>query len=338
MIKKIACTLLVASSLQAAFDEPIFPFDCAISGGWRADNLNLTESARSSHGHTLWNDKIDAQGLNVWQWGVKARTTLAAWTFYQHSFFLDNFYFRGSAYRGWINGGTFREGPLSHFVSSSSWSFPSSSSSSSSRPVSSSSSSSSSWSSSWSSSGLERQTVRHGCTIDADIAAGFNFPVCWWFDFAPVFGYSFDKQKIDLRDVNIRQDYTSKWKGPFVGVDLASEVCYFRFRGGYEYHWGEWCGAFDIKAKKRKHQIHFHPYHDKRNATAIHGHVAWLDLRVAWTDQADLGLGLKYQYFHAPKGRITQRDRQFLGSSGGIRLSDISWRSFGVMGEIVYRF
>lgn len=352
MYKTIFAFLLATSSLSA-FDSVFFPFELGFSGGWRRDAFTSTENAHSSGDSTLWRDQLRANGMNIWQYGVKFRAALSGLTFYERSFFLDNFYFRGSAYRGSIDSGTFREGPFSHFISSSEITFPSSSSSShrshhshhSSRSSNSfnvsspsdSSSSSSSSSPSWSSSSLEHQWIRHGCSLDADIAFGFNFPIYCWFNFAPVFGYSFDKLKIELRDDNIREQYTTKWKGPFVGIDLAGEYCYFRYRGGYEYHWGQWEGLFDIKSKKKEHHPHFPSYHDKRNGNAVRGHVAWIDLRWSWTLHLDLGIGLKYQYFQLPRGRITEKDHHPL-SSEAITLRNVSWRSLGIMGEIVYRF
>jgi|GEM_PF-4471787 len=327
------------SSLMAELDYPVFPFDCAISGGWRRDNLASGETALSSAGSALWSDSLRAKGLNVWQYGIKARTTLSGLSFYQRSYFLDNAYFRGSAYRGTIKGGTFREGPLSHFVSSSSFTYPSSGSSVSSISSSSSSSSSfSSSSSSFSSSELERQSIHHGSTLDADIGFGFNFPVFWWFNFAPVAGYSFNKQKVRMHEDHIREAYTTKWKGPFAGVDISSEFCTFRFRGGYEFHWGEWHGFMEIKPHKRAHHLYFHPYRDRRNANGIQGHVGWLDLRYAWTEQFDLGVGIKYSFFQVARGRIVERDSHSLSSSERISLRKITWRSLGLMGEFVYRF
>lgn len=350
MLKYLLYFLLPLSTLSA-LDEPCFPFELSVGAGWRRDDLFTTEKASNSSDSSNWHDKISAKRLNVWQYGAKLRSTLSGWAFYQHSFFLDNFYFRGSAYGGTISGGTYNEGSLSHFISSPTYtSSPSRSSQiAHARRVDSfkddffsdSSWCSSSWcsnSSSSSSSSRKHRNHHGGSTLDADIALGINFPVSWWFNIAPVLGYSIDKQKIELPDQFFKEIYTTKWKGPFAGFDISSEFCYFRFRGGYEYHWGDWQASFEIKQKKKWDHLHYSHYRDSRRGNGAQGHVAWLDLRFALDCQFDLGLGLKYQYWEVPRGKITE-DNTFPSSSSTRRtLRSISWHSMAINGEIVYRF
>lgn len=349
--------LIIATILFSPLMGLDYPFDVAISGGWRDDRVTLKEELKQ---FKLERRSLDAKRLTVWEYGLKIRSTLSGLLFYQEGCWLENLYIRGTAFQGWIKGGRFTEGPfpLSSFSSDSSSSssassfssspisilasLPSSSISTSATSLPSSSSSSfspfSSSSSSFSSETFDHRKIHHGRTLDADIAFGFAIPFSPNLNWGPVGGYAFNKQKIDIDHGHFSWEVTTKWKGPWAGVDFALDLCCVRMRAGYEYHWVEWEGFFRIHQHGRRCHRGKTLYSDKRQTYAAWGQVGFVELRYLITDGFDLGLSFSYKYFQARKGQIVS-DGASLSSSSSSRLRIASsWRSFGVRTELVYRF
>lgn len=294
------------------------PFDVAISGGWRRDDLKTLE-IEPSMPRDFVNTHIDANQMDVWQYGIKARSTLAGMLFYQEGFALEHVYLRGSAYQGWIKTGHLHNFELLQSGSSSSG---------------------------------KLAFIHDGRTLDADIAVGVTLlPADCWITLAPVGGYSFNKQKVVVHPTKReRITYTTKWKGPFAGVDLAFDFCYFRLRAGYEYHWGYWSNDTEFKHRRRGHCSSSSSSSSgssgssssssssscsgfgKPGSPLFHaiGQVGFCDLRFYVCDGFDIGIAVKYQFWKTRKSKNQFSDLHVFGRA--------SWHSTGVMGELVYRF
>ena len=284
------------------------PFDVAISGGYRRDSLSTLEIEPSQPADFI-NTHIDANKMDVWQYGIKARSTLAGMLFYQQGFAMEHVYLRGSAYQGWIKNGHLRNLSLPPSGSSSSG---------------------------------DIAFLHNGRTLDADIAIGITLlPVDCWITVAPVGGYSYDKQKVVNHPNNrTRATYTTKWKGPFAGGDIAFDFGSFRIRGGYEYHWAYWTNDTDIKFKVRRHHRSSSSSSSSDSSGSFQppgtpqfqaiGRVAFVDLRFYVCQGFDLGLGVKYQIWHTRKSKHQFSSANIFGRA--------HWRSLGITGELVYRF
>ena len=93
----------------------------------------------------------------------------------------------------------------------------------------------------------------NGNVFDGSIGAGYQFkPGTKRFRITPLVGYSVNEQNLSLTDgfqtipstgafENLDSTYDTKWKGPWVGVDLSVEAtAAITLFGSVEYHWADY--------------------------------------------------------------------------------------------------
>lgn len=250
--------------------------------GYREDNISWKHEFPSSNPSASTKLKFD--DLDIFQIALRGRTTIGC-----------NFYVRGSAYLGWILDGNFE-----HKISFNNNSY--------------------SGSNSGSGSGYGSDSFRHKNVIDEKNVFGLAAAIGYPFYFcdctmavAPVLGYSFDEQAINLdydgnlvgncdqysndRCCSSDKKFMSRWYGPFVGADFVYRPCgeCWGLYAELEYHWGNFKGR--RSENNSGYDFGDHRNH-KSNAHAwVFGVGADYDICECWA----LGASFKYQDWHSKK-------------------------------------
>jgi hypothetical protein len=308
--KALLMTLLVGcvSYANATMGEVSF------EAGYRRDTIDWRLRFPSNDPFVKSNVKFD--DLDIFQIGVHGRTTLGC-----------NFYARGSAYWGWILDGDFKRSFDAFFSNDNYYAddnfhlgF-----------------------------GDERKsTVDEKYVFGIGAAVGYPFFFCdCTMLLAPVIGYAFDEQNIRVDDVGFkfdndcwcarenehccRNNFVSRWYGPFVGVDFAWRPwnsC-FDLWSELEYHWGHFRG-------RRSHgDDEFNPF-DERNRQS-HKATAWVfaagidyDFSNCWT----MGVSVKFQNWAANRHHKfcdTNFDPGYNGIHCDARTrTNEKWRSYAI--------
>lgn len=149
--------------------------------------------------------------------------------------------------------------------------------------------------------------VKKGNSRDASAAIGYMFePVCG-LEVIPLIGLGYDFLSVSMRDnhcfsagsANLnRISYTSKWTGPWIGLDARYNYNCFQFETGYEYHWANWHGNWKAPKRSRR-EISFSDIRQSNNAN---GNVGYL--KFGWNINSCFyaGVEVKYQYWKANGG------------------------------------
>lgn len=283
--------------------------------GYRRDNIDWRHRFPSND--PIASSSTKFKDLDIFQIGVNARATLGC-----------NFYVRGNAYWGWILDGDYDRTVNAYF--SPDYLF-------------------------------DDDNFRFGfhnnrcSTIDDKYVFGIGAAIGYPFYFcdctmilAPVIGYAFDEQNIEIDDRGFdfdnyffdvdsndfrccEQHFASRWYGPFVGLDFEWRPCNacFDLWAEVEYHWGSFRG-------KRSQCDEGFDFFDDKNRRS-HEATGWVfaagldyDLCNCWT----VGLSVKFQDWHACRHhRICNDDfdSYFFGSFCDNRVrTNHKWRSYAI--------
>lgn len=318
-LKKYLITgaLVVSSWCSVALNaECIEPWNSlSVSGGWSHDDLK-SKTRRDVSGESDFTRHTNVDGINIWKVGADLNLAIPSFGCgCDDWWWLNNFYLRGYAYRGWVTSGKL------HHKGNGDESFSLSAKS------------------------------HKGRTVNGLIGLGFLFPVCDDFAIGPVGGWSYDQVRVSLKhrhnsgssdnSYSNPNRFTSTWRGPWVGADFAWNLCLcdcwsFRFVGGYEYHWAHWKGSLSFGDNSGSSSSSGFGS-DHRHAKKAHGQVGyvtgWWNVCDCW----DVGLGLKYKYYTSNNGKV-HRSVEGSDSSARDRLKNNSWRSIGLTLDLAYRF
>lgn len=305
-----------------------------VSGGWRRDDFRSYIVAGDA------TDTVRGNNLDIWQVGLKGR--------WEPNFFGDDcgcwgngLLVRGSAYWGWVNDGNY-----SHRINYAPGDLT--------PPV---------------EFDIRRDVgvIDSGKTWDYKIGAGYLFDICDGIRIGPTVGYSYDKLRfrgsniVGISSTNFTESineydqtcitsvdeytcgeegakFTSKWQGPWVGVDAQLQFCDFEINAGYEYHWSDWRAAFTVK----EDLTDCYHYSDKRRSNKSHGQEAFLNAHYNVNCFWVVGLGLEYKYYRQP---TSTKFRPANGSLPDVGCSEdevnkirSQWRSFAITLDIGYLF
>lgn len=317
-VKYIGITLAAAlmSSGLFAFDlstESSFAF----TGGWRQDHLRSSATTNIDES----TDIVRGSHLNIWQIGVKGwvspcLSSCDPW--------LNNFFVRGCAHWGWVSDGIYshRFEPAPDTTET-----------------------------------VVRGDISHGHTWDYSIGGGYLFGCDNGIKIGPTGGYSWNKLTykaenvmgvINTFDTSTALDtlsyfdegalFSSKWMGPWVGVDAAWECNNFLVIASYEYHWARWKGGFHSPSTDLDDNIHFSDSRSGRNGW---GHVAYLGATYTLSDCWKLGANVKYNYFHVRGSLSPTAVGGFPAVGGTADESDratTTWSSVALSVDIGYLF
>lgn len=310
----LAGMLLVASaSLTALSTESELSF----SGGWRQDHLRsyTTTSVDAS------TDLVKGSHLNIWQVGVQGWASPCA---SECDPWLNSFFARGSAYWGWVNDGIY----LHETSPGTDVTFT-----------------------------FDRGDISHGHTWDYSVGGGYLFGCSSGFKIGPTGGYSSNKLTFKAENVLgsiVTVDtssaidplayfdegvvFSSRWQGPWVGVDAFWDSCGWNIYASYEYHWTNWKGSFHSPSTDLDDDLHFS---DRRTGKNGWGQTGYLGAHYSFNDCMIAGLGLKYQYFRA-KGHLTPTADGGFPAVGGpedeVDPVKTNWISFSITLDLGYSF
>lgn len=194
---------------------------------------------------------------------------------------------------------------------------------------------------------LTRHQANKGHVYDLAIAAGYRaFSTCGRFIGKILAGYSRHSQYLHMDkgrqiflfapcdfQINVHNTYTTRWYGPWIGVDFEARVerCAFMF-GGFEWHMlayrghGNWNGRQDIRRFDHK--------------APGWGYVARLGGKWEIWDRWSLGVVGYYRMFRTKKGHenLCLHDPLLGDVRLRLRFNGANWHNYGVSGIISWRF
>ncbi len=291
--------------------------DINFTGGIRCDYIRSTSKALSPQGKVLFYKKIQEDDIELYTMGINGRyefgeecCSIYTWA--------NHFFVRGHANLGWIGSSRYHEDIVDSY-------------------------------------GREtkiRARQHKGRTQDFQAGLGYLGIVCnECLRIGPIVGYSYNLQrfttKLARRDLNpFRPDdgtaYRTRWRGPFLGLDVVFHECKWSLELGYEFHWAKLQAFWDPK-----HDI---PYrilpegHFKNHQKADHAfaNVIWAKMRWDLFDDFVCGIGSKYSEWRSRPGEILPINGDFrrVGSPEiyQYHFHQVIWRSFEFWVELGYHF
>jgi hypothetical protein len=315
-------TLLVGASVSSANATGQVSFEA----GYRHDNIRWKQEIPSDH--PVIKEETKFKDRDIFQFGLHGRSTVGC-----------NFYVRGSAYWGWILDGDFDRSFETAFNHNYFFDFA-------------------------------PERFGHGAldnrrdnVIDDKYVYGLNAAIGYPFYFcdctfilAPVVGYAFDEQNINLDDRNVEVDlyrdvlfgvdgnnccerkWINKWWGPFVGIDFnyrPYNECWNLY-AEFEYHWAHFNGKRNVDSPRGDY---FFETSNLNTKSKFHSHDATglvvsvgadYDLCNCWT----LGLSFKWQDWTARRHKKEDCNRfvdYFFSEHCNHRLKQtFKWQSYAV--------
>lgn len=272
---------------QPCCESPFKPWNSlSISGGWRYDWLRTRSGSRASDTDIAADphETLKLKNLNIWQIGGQLHWSVPNFCDCQYEW-LNRFYVRGYAYRGWIT-----SGHLSHRSGESNVL------------------------------GFSRNggKIHKGRTVDGTIGVGFLYPFCSGIAVGPVGGWSYEQVHVSTKrhhhsssesssssdDLRLHRSFTSTFRGPWVGVDVAYEYTdccrdlNLRFEAGYEYHWARWYGSNKFRGYDDSYSSSG-SHHLRQRTNDAWGNLGYFNAWWVLCENWELGLGVKYQSWEA---------------------------------------
>lgn len=300
----LASTLIMSLDCVEAFQPKS---DFTISGGVRQDKIHTHVTANPAtpvavgQANDVSTDDLNYRNLRIWEVGLQGRLAMPEDCDCEN-WWLNNFFLKGYAYWGWVTDGDFDE-----TITISPIGFPTTTF-------------------------FDKGDADDGHTYDYSVGLGWLYPVSCEFGIGPVAGYAWDRQII--RTNHNRVHLTNKWTSPWLGFEMAYELCDcdMYFDAGYEYHWTRWHSQFIN---------HNRSLNDTRRSNRHgSGHVAFFDAAWNYCECIDIIFGFRYTYFRT-KGHESGRFPD--GSLGGTApvsgsVNSNNWRSYAVTIDLAYQF
>jgi|LakMenEpi03Aug12_release.lakeMendotaPanAssembly.Ray.scaffolds.fasta_scaffold11209_3 hypothetical protein len=317
-----------ASSLNAQCCEPcqkLEPWNSiSLSGGWRYDRITTKmHSSDAVSVSSASREHLKLKNLNTWQIGGQLHWSIPN-LYCEDIWWLNQFYVRGYAYRGWVTSGRLQNRATDDLV------------------------------------GITDShggKIHKGRTVDGTVGAGFLYPFCSGWAIGPVGGWSYEQVHVSTRsrggsssgsgsDVSSTlldgiKNFTSTFRGPWVGFDVAyvySDCCRdlnLRFEAGYEYHWATWRGSSRLRGLDITTTFKGRERFRSNNA---YGNLGYFNAWWLLCDNWELGLGVKYQSWTARRRHNSSSSSDDSSSRVGRRLRNVDWDNVQVNADIGYSF
>lgn len=286
MLKKAVLTVMGGLFLLGAFvlNADVPESDFALFTGYKRANIKTPLRAESPE-EFFGNFPTHLNGIRIWQVGINARYAFPDFfagcgcdsSCYDTSW-LKQFYWRGSIAIGSVDGGRIKTYAIVPGEETDE----------------------------------DRARIKKGYSRDYDIALGWLYPWCDTFGIGPVIGYNYDKIKAKAGHFTDQDGdrvegldhlrYVSRFKGGYVGVDLAYFDCNWKLYAGYEYHMPVWSGAFKLPGFDNEDA-----FSDHRTGHHGHGNVFYVDGRYQFCGCWEIGLAYRYENYRSGRGRATPR-------------------------------
>ncbi len=315
----LASIFFVTSPSLEAF-HPVS--DVSLTGGWRRDEVKTTFD-----NFGFGNNELKLKDVNTWEFGLRGQYAFTGFCGCEESW-LDDFYVKGSAVWGWGNNGKFTNGN-----DSSGYGYDYGYGN-----------------------GFGHIDAKNTRTYDYDIGFGWLYAIdCNW-GIGPTVGYAWNRltthQKFNSSGYSSdlygygydsysgdKLEYSTKWYGPWLGLEVDYEDCEWHFDLGYEFHWA-------------RNHTKLGDFSGKSNDSR-YGNVVYLDAYYDLCDGWEVGVGFKWKSFqsgrHGDNGSGSSSyfasgsdygyDYEFVdsGSSSG-RGGKTRWTSWGFTVDLGYRF
>lgn len=184
---------------------------------------------------------------------------------------------------------------------------------------------------------LKSRTSGNVYNLSGGIGYQFNFD-CYRVAFAPLAGYSYDylkyknkKYENELVDseesVTYKNNYTYRWRGPWVGVAFAYQPCcdvlvFF----DYSFHWSR------LKAKVNEHFL-LGEKSQCFKANQAYGNEFTVGADYVFCDDWLLGVKFNYKNFWGNKARFHAQNEEERS-----HVRKLSWVSYNITLDIGYKF
>jgi hypothetical protein len=288
-----------------------------ISGGWREDHITTKIHSFSSSGSFLGSDELKFKDLNIGEVGGQAYVDYCGW------------FLQLEGYAGWGSDGKIENR-----------------------------------SNGGSCSDIVRGKAHNVETADFDVGAGYLVSCdmfdtwcggAWsncmqsldcgcdqiWWGIGPVAGWSYDWMRIKGRRFEfegsclpIRNSTKFQWQGPWLGFDFAFQYNEFSFNLGYEYHWAHFHNT-------HKTELFYSTpieFKDSRRSKDASGNVVFLDGRYQFWCNWDIGLGVKWSEYDAPRHCSNSSCDGEAISSVFDEVKSVKWYSTSVTVDLGYAF
>lgn len=316
----LATLLLLATSANLSALTCSTEAELSFTGGWRQDHLRSFSTSTVSDA----TDLVRGSTLNIWQVGVQGWMSPFM---SECEPLLNNFFVRGSGSWGWVNDGIYL-----HRVNAAAGTVIT----------------------------IDRGDISHGHTWDYTVGGGYLFSLCDGIKIGPTGGYSWNKLTFKGENVigvidtldgvlstaidpNAYFDegvlVSSKWYGPWAGLDAFWERNGWNLYASYEYHWARWKGGYRSAFPDLADDSHFS---DKRSGKGGFGHTGYLGAHYTFCGSWIAGLGVKYQYFRVARGHLTPTAAGGFPAVGGtadeINHVKTTWNTVSVSLDLGYSF
>lgn len=315
MLKRTILSLLFCLSMAGAVQAVEVPMNISVSVGWRYDNITTKISSQIPKGTTIAYNTIKGKELKIWEGGIQGYLPFAECFCNCDCWWLNVFYLKGYGFWGNIYDGEYHE--LNHNL------FPPNFI-------------------------VSKGDASKGNTYDYNVALGWLYSVNDCSGIAPIVGYAWDRVRFKTSHVKTEgiEDhvlnglkYTSRFIGPWAGVEAYYVKSNLRLNLGYEYHWSHWNGKYDLRGP----DVFGGAYSDHRKAHEGQGNVLYANGSWFCCDCWEIMLGFKYRNFRATHG---SEKPDAAGGFAAIglpeteydRINHTAWHSYEITFDITYVF
>jgi len=299
---------LITTVSQKAGADTIDTLEFGLNAGFRVDQIDWNIAGNLAGQDIDVLSDMDFKDLNIWQVGARGKLAVGS----NHVDYRT--YIRGALDFGWLTDGAGRDSDFhgNNRTNEVSRSF---------------------------------SDIKGNNVFDGSIGLGFEKD--YWqgrCTLGWLGGYSYSEQDLHLTNgrqllptgatiPNLDSTYTSKWHGPFVGLDLELRPWrHFSLLGSAEYHWVD----YEAKADWNLREGLAHPVSFKHEANNGDGVVLALRGRYQFNSGWDLDLIFDYRDFSVKDG--TDRTTLADGTSTSGRLNEANWTSYTTSVGLTHRF
>lgn len=190
----------------------------------------------------------------------------------------------------------------------------------------------------------------NGCNVfDLSGAVGYKVDCgCYNFAFVPLFGYSWHRQDLELKDPAIvfdnftnleidivlegfKECYKLNWFGPWIGFDvLVDSRCGFDVFAGFEYHWAEFDGSYSTNGITIDEET-VGPFR-RTECGCGQGFVGTAGVTMDFCCDCTLFLMGSYQAWDLKSGHYSDQDADF------VEMHQLDWKTWAVTVGLATRF